>query len=905
MLAYQFMDPIFISDTSSIAPAPAAFPTTGVDLAQQRDFLMTVDPALGRVPVERLQDAKQNMQSFAARGAQSEEFVEGSWENIPTEVAGRTRSAMFGGGKLWTGSVTGGVWYTEDYSGKAEWQSQPGLENFSPTCMVADPNNPDALYIGSGESFTAVHIYRSSTSRGQGIAKSTDGGNTWTVLEATSDFNFISDLVIRQEEGISVLYAAVASGRYGYQDFNSQDGLYRSADGGETWSLVPLELTSETGFLISDLEVTSNGTLLVGTMRDLSGVGGGYLLSSTNGTDWTVHDEYQDREAKLRELYGSIEAGRTVITSSPSDPDRWYVVYMAAFQNSYQQWREFDIHLMMTPDGGQTWKEITQPEERWSNIPWHAATMAVDPENPNHLTIGALDLFTTDLTPVLDNEIISPEWKQRTSWAVQFQIGAVTPEEEAELIKGWVHADMHFMTFVEGNPDKFIVTTDGGIFFSENFSDAWEAESGGPEFNYSNTNLNTTQYYSVALDPTAGSQKMIGGTQDNGTANHIGNGTPISYGDKLSGGDGAFCFWDQNDAQLRISSVYANRYYVHRDGMNTEFVGYYSGRFINPADYDHKHNWLFANMSDAGDYGFISGFDGAWRDSLLFIDLNPYLGRGYTFGTDTVRTIRARTGTSAPFSAVTASAFGGDSAIVYLGTINGDVFKVTGMPFSPKSTKIDLGALPDGYISSIAEGSSPGQVLVTFSNFGLESVWYTGDDGATWRNLDEGTAGLPDMPVRWSVFDPRDSRRVFIATELGLFSRRLLLDETWTHHTEELPVIRMDMIKVRESDGAMAIATHGNGLYHGYLKPEITTGLESSFTQYSVYPNPAKEQITISGQQMPEMIRVYDLQGRLVLQAPISSEGTVSVGKLTPNNYRMLGLDQQGKILFSKLISKQ
>ncbi|MEL6536192.1 MAG: sialidase family protein, partial [Bacteroidota bacterium] len=284
LLAYQFMDPLLPGSGPTETPTPTPFPTTGVDRAAQQDFMMTVDPTLGRVPTERLQQARNTMQSFAARGAQSEEFVEGSWENIPTEVAGRTRSTMFGGGKLWTGSVTGGVWSTEDYSGKTSWQSQAGLENFAPSCMVADPLNADVLYMGSGETVTAVHIYRSSTSRGQGIAKSTDGGATWTILAGTSGFNFISDLVIREEEGTSVLYAAVASGRYGFQDFNSQDGLYRSADGGETWTLVPLELPNETGFLISDLEIASNGTLLAGTMRNLSGVGGGYLFSSSNGT---------------------------------------------------------------------------------------------------------------------------------------------------------------------------------------------------------------------------------------------------------------------------------------------------------------------------------------------------------------------------------------------------------------------------------------------------------------------------------------------------------------------------------------------------------------------------------------------------------------------------------------------
>ena len=873
---------------------------TGVDRAHNREYLMTVDPSLGRVPTERLIQARQRAQMVGARAENSETFVADSWENLSTVIAGRTRTILADANtanKLWAGSVTGGLWSTQDYLSNTTWSIVPGMESFPPTCLVSDPNDPQVIYAGSGEAFTSVYIYRSSTTRGQGIAKSTDGGATWSLLEATAAFEYVTDMVVRDEEGQSVIYAGVASGAYQYRDFASENGLYRSADGGLTWSQVLPTLVEGEAPAVSDLALTGDGSLLVGTMRNLSGKGGGYLLSSSDGTTWEVHDEYQARVAELAALYQiDIYAGRTVLATAPSDPDRWYVLYMAAFENNFDQLREFDIALYGTPDAGTTWTELTQPDG-WSNIPWHAAAMVVDPIDADKLAIGALNVYNADLSGLLGSATASPNWYMQSYWGRQFTSGGATTD--------FVHADIHTLQFVDNDPDRLLIGTDGGVFYSEDFTTAYDG-SWSANFSYANEDLNTTQYYALALHPQSGVNEVIAGTQDNGTPHYKESVGQMRYADMISGGDGAFCFWDADNPELKISSFYANRYYVHLDGQAPELIGLTSGKFINPADYDDYNNLAYANMSDAGPYGFISSLNYRNLDSLLVLNLNPFLGTNN--GADTVYSIRVRTGTGQPFSAVTVSDHPNhpDTATVYLGTQNGEVYKVTGLPYAPASTRIDNSDLPAAYISSIAEGAA-GQLIVTFSNFGVESVWHTTNDGVEWTSLDGTTDGLPDMPIRWAEFDPQDHRRVFLATELGLYSRHLWEEDSWTHHLEDgLPMGRMDMLEIRPADRTMAIATHGYGLWLGQLQDEQVLSIPGQQNQrFTLYPNPATEYIKVKGPETPWQCRIVDTQGREVAILQPEADGSFRLPSLPTARYHVQGISKQGQVLFTEPLQMQ
>lgn len=125
------------------------------------------------------------------------------------------------------------------------------------------------------------------------------------------------------------------------------------------------------------------------------------------------------------------------------------------------------------------------------------------------------------------------------------------------------------------------------------------------------------------------------------------------------------------------------------------------------------------------------------------------------------------------------SAFGGvqashircspySSNVLFVGNSSGGIFKVTGANGSPTSTDIDPNNyLPSGYISCIEIGTSENQLLVTYSNYNVTSVWETKNGGTSWVNKE---GNLPDMQVRWALYNPNDSNQVLLATEVGVWS---------------------------------------------------------------------------------------------------------------------------------------
>ncbi len=118
---------------------------------------------------------------------------------------------------------------------------------------------------------------------------------------------------------------------------------------------------------------------------------------------------------------------------------------------------------------------------------------------------------------------------------------------------------------------------------------------------------------------------------------------------------------------------------------------------------------------------------------------------------------------------------------------------------------------PEGAISCIAIGGSDDTLLVTFSNYGISSVWQTYDGGATWE---EKEANLPDIPIRWALYHPNSAKYAMLATELGIWTTSNL-DEAgtvWTQDIEGLANVRVDMLQMRLSDFNVIAATHGRGL---------------------------------------------------------------------------------------------
>jgi len=378
-------------------------------MAALQDYFMTLDPALGIVPRERLRQAYRqtlDIQSLKSVTTSS------SWQGYASDMGGRTRTIMYDPNdplhkKVWAGGITGGLWYNNNISDfTSSWVA---VTDFWPClavrCITFDPNNHMIFYVGTGEAETARQTYRESSGVGDGIWKSIDGGQTWYQLVNTTTFAYVTDIAVRNESGNSVLYAGVASGLYQGTQHQSQpsDGLFRSVDGGTTWQQVLPNISGTTvPYAVSDIAISSDGSrIFVGSRPNLNGNGGATILYSDLGTvnSWVDYD-YWKIKIENEPLYNI--PGRVVLATAPSDPNVVYALIASGFINPNRDNFEdyYCRHLLRSMDKGDTWERKSTPhiyssyaDTNFANLAWHALDIAIDPNNANTLYIGGLDVY--------------------------------------------------------------------------------------------------------------------------------------------------------------------------------------------------------------------------------------------------------------------------------------------------------------------------------------------------------------------------------------------------------------------------------------------------------------------------------------------------------------------------------
>jgi hypothetical protein len=185
-------------------------------------------------------------------------------------------------------------------------------------------------------------MYRESSGKGTGIMRSKDGGQTWESMPSTQNWAFITDILVRNESGQSVIYAGVVSGIYkGVAHLNETgDGLYRSTDGGDTWTQVlPTIPGKDFSYAPSDIETSADGAkIFVGTtygintaVTDNERSGAACILSSSDGLAWNVNNTYQQRI--LQESVYKYP-GRVMLSKAPSNPDIVYAIIASGFVRS-------------------------------------------------------------------------------------------------------------------------------------------------------------------------------------------------------------------------------------------------------------------------------------------------------------------------------------------------------------------------------------------------------------------------------------------------------------------------------------------------------------------------------------------------------------------------------------------
>jgi photosystem II stability/assembly factor-like uncharacterized protein len=730
---------------------------TRADLAMQQEWLKTRDPATNEVPRERLYQAYLYMQKLLKEEGTSSHKTAGAIPNMtwiergPTNQGGRTRAIMYDPTdptkrRVFVGSVSGGIWKTENiYASNPNWEPvNDFLQNLAVTTLAYDPTSPGTFYAGTGEGF-----FNLDAVRGGGIFKSVDSGKTWQLLPSTNPasnpaFDYVQKIVVTNN---GTILAATRS-RY-----CNVGGIYRSTDGGSTWTRVlsgnGLACGASQYTWAADIEVASNGHIYASMGISYSD---GVYKSVDNGLTWTlVYNGKPNNERRIE------------IATAPSNPNVVYLMTERA-GGIYRIYRSTDggASWSVTPGFSSiNWQDACTPSgtDFSRGQAWYDLILAVDPNNANHVWAGGVDGFRT-----LNG---GNTWSQMTEW---FNCSGL----------GDVHADHHAYVFAPGSSDTLLMGTDGGIYLVINASSS-------PTFIEKNTNYRTLQLYSCALHPSAGSNYALGGTQDNGSHQYTVSG--LGPTNEVTGGDGGFCHIDQDQPQYQWTSyVYNNYYRSTNGGMTWVQISYgNTGMFINPTDYDNTNNKLFASHT-AGNYL-------VWQ--------NPQTGSTFN---------AFNAGFTGTVSAVTCDPNTVDR--VWFGTDQGYVYRVNNASTTPTvSNRTPPGMGGNGYVSGIEiEKGNPNHLLVTYSNYGVTSIWETTDGGMTWTAVE---GNLPDMPVRWALFNPKNPKSALIATELGVWSTTNLNGSAtiWGPSNTGLANVRTDMLQIRWSDSVVIAATHGRGLY--------------------------------------------------------------------------------------------
>jgi len=692
--------------------------TAGPDDAREMEYLMTHDPKTGKIPPKALWEAYQ--ESKRRRDADGVSPSDIEWEERgPWNVGGRTRTVMYDPNdpvnrKLWVGSVSGGLWYTETM---ATWtptwvKVDDFWEGLAISCMAYDPTNKDNFYVGTGEGFAWRGI-------GVGIYKSTDGGVSWDTIQSTfhtPHFRFVNDIEIHPSGDI---YAAT----WGYNS-GTEGGIMRSKDDGKSWervlskSTVPMASHSNRG---GDLEIGSDGYIYasLGVYQP----GGMYRSITGDAGDWTFITTGIDTANTKRFEMAVSNSAPNIVYAAVSDTNQSILgVYRST--NRGDTWTAVSTPMI---EPGKTYAE---GQAAYDNI------LAVDPVNPDYIYAGGVKLFRS--------------FDGGNNW---FKVDDV-------------HDDIHELVFKPGTSDVLTIGTDGGIYLFYPTTPeltVWDMNNG----------YNVTQFYTLAYHPLSMYNFMLGGTQDNGTPRFEDPGMNVtSY---ASGADGAWCFINKWTPQYQITGKQWNHWCRSSDwgATFTDFVGVNKGWLIPPADYDPENGNLYSSVSP---------------DSILRIR-NSRGDYSYDF-LDTL-------GMGSMGSAIKISPFTNYTMLV--GTNKGKLFRVEGPDQDDYGFyELNTVGLPNGNISCIAYGSDNQHILITMSNYGTVSVWETLDYCDTWINKE---GNLPNMPVRWAVFNPLDYRQVFLATELGVWSTEdiTVTNPVWVPANGGLVYVRIDQGTIRRS----------------------------------------------------------------------------------------------------------
>jgi len=692
----------------------------------------------------------------------------------------------------YVGAAAGGVWKSTN-GGVSFTPIFDGQGSFSIGAVTIDHANPNIIWVGTGEN-NAQRV----VAYGDGVYKSIDGGHSWTNM-GLKNSEHIGRIVIDPRNS-DVVYVAAQGPLW---KSGGDRGLYKTVDGGKTWNKI-LNVDDWTG--ANDVQLDPrNPDILIATMWQrhrrvftfvAGGPGSGVWRSTDAGKTWT----------KSQSGFPEVDLGRIGLSVSPANPSVVYAIAEAADNKG---------GFFRSRDGGASWEKMND-HQAGSN---YYNEIFADPKNVDRVYAIEPILQVTD-------------------------DGGKTFHRVGEHNK---HVDNHSVWIDPDETAHLVIGCDGGVY---------ESFDGGKTYRFV-ANLPITQYYRVATDDSKPFYRVFGGAQDNfsvGGPARTRNISGITNADWFitSGGDGFGSVVDPVDP----NTVYAESQFgnLARFNLKTGDVmgiqpteepgtpgprwGWDSPLFISPFNHNRVYfasNRLFVS-NDRGD---------SWKvispDLSRLIDRNKLKVMGRVMSVDAV----SKNASTTLFGVVLTIAesplkegelfAGTDDGKISISENGGATWRsidhVPGVPDTAPVFKI----LPSQHDANVVYAALNNHQAGDFKPYVMKST----DLGRTWASI---TGNLPEKGSVYSLAeDYVNPNLLFAGTEWGLFVSR---DggKKWLKLNGGLPTIQVRDLTIQKREGDLVLGTFGRGFYvlddYAPLRTMTDAALASNFVLFPTRPAP-------------------------------------------------------------------
>jgi photosystem II stability/assembly factor-like uncharacterized protein len=682
-----------------------------------------------------------------ARAALTTSADAATWTQAgPYNIGGRVSALAVapGGTTIYLGAANGGVF--KSVNSGVNWTPVMdgwGWETSSIGAIALDPSAPDVVYVGTGEANNAVDNYD-----GNGLWRSLDGGATWQSLGLGSTARIARVAVDPASPG-RIFVAAMGS-----QFSTSPDrGLYRSEDGGQSWSRV-LFVSDSTGATDVLVNPAHPETVYCATLervrrytyRRAGGPECGIWRSADHGTTWT------------RLASGlptpSDSVGRIALGLCAAKP---WIVYAQVGSGNIPGLQWVGLGMYRSVNGGATWSRRdsgTSFRSAFGGFCWYFGDVAVDPVNP---------------------EVVYAQG--------QYLRRSTNGGQAFTDITGTAHVDFHGMWIDPANSSHLYCGSDGGFVWTTNVT-TW----------LKSLDLPISQFYAGCVDASNAS-RLGGGTQDNGCM--LTDSAPAAWYAVGESADGFYVLIDPTNPNV-VFTEYQNG--SGGAGPNRSTTGGASWSYPAGITSSDRFNWCAPFVMSPTDHNvLLFGSHRVYKSADNGLTYAPVSG-DLTSYPNPPSSLTYHTLTTLDISAA-------DPQCYYAGTDDGRVWRST--TGGASWTDVSAG-LPVFYVTRVvADPVAPDVVYACLSGFGQDEhsthVFRSADRGTSWDPI---AGNLPGAPVNDLVVDPDDPNTLFLATDVGVYISRNL-GGSWNAFGQGMPLQSVADLTLHRASRTLVAATHG------------------------------------------------------------------------------------------------